>query len=134
MGEADIKQYKVLVDKAKDIASKAQAKLSNYKVGAAILSDSNQIYVGCNIEFDNYSNTIHAEESAISAFVSGGSKRPVAIAIFTLGDKPAYPCGMCRQSLMELGGKELKVIAAYNDKYEIKTMEELLPEAFKLER
>lgn len=124
----------ILIKKAREAASGAHAHLSNYKVGAAILSDSNDIYVGCNIEFDNYSNTIHAEEAAISAFVVAGGKKPVAIAIFTFNNKPVYPCGMCRQSLIELGGKNLKVIAAYEDKYEIKTMEELLPEAFKLDK
>lgn len=124
----------LLVKKAKEIVLSARAHLSNYKVGAAILSETNKIYVGCNIEFDNYSNTIHAEEAAISALVAGGDKKPIAIAIFTFDDNPIYPCGMCRQSLFEIGGKDLKVIAAYKDKYEIKTMGELLPEAFELKK
>lgn len=121
-----------LIEAAKTISQKAKIHLSGFPVGAAILSDSDNIYVGCNVEFDNYSNTIHAEEAAISEFVVSGDKKPVAIAVFTAGNKPNYPCGMCRQSLIELGGKELRVIAAYKDKYEIKTLGELLPDAFRL--
>jgi cytidine deaminase len=39
---------------------------------------------------------------------------------------------MCRQSLYEIGGKELLVISSNKKKYEIKTMFELLPFAFQL--
>jgi len=123
-----------LIDNAKKVALNAHVHLSNYQVGSAILSESDHIYVGCNIEFDNYSNTIHAEESAISSFISAGEKKMKAIVIFTFENKPVYPCGMCRQSLSELGGSDLQVISAFNDDYEIMTMKDLLPYAFKLEK
>ncbi len=106
--------------------------LSDFPVGAAILSDTGKIYVGCNVEFDNYSNTIHAEEAAISAFIAAGEKHPVCIAVFTFDDEIWFPCGMCRQSLFELGGKDLKVIACNNTTCERKTMGELLPSGFHL--
>ena len=123
---------KTLVERAKDIAANARVHLSGFAVGAAILSDTGRIYVGCNVEFDNYSNTIHAEEAAISAFVAAGEKHPVCIAVFTFDDEIWFPCGMCRQSLFELGGKDLKVIACNNTTCERKTMEELLPSGFHL--
>jgi cytidine deaminase len=101
-------------------------------VGAAIAASSGEIYTGCNIEFDNYSNTIHAEEFAISAFVTAGEKKALAIAVYTFGDNVAFPCGMCRQSLFELGGKRMKVLACNPHSCQTKTMDELLPEGFKL--
>jgi len=125
-------QEKMVVGRAKDVAANARMHLSGFAVGAAILSDTGNIYVGCNVEFDNYSNTIHAEEAAISAFISAGEKHPVCIVVFTFDDKVWFPCGMCRQSLFELGGKDLKVIACNNNTSEMKTMEELLPFGFHL--
>ena len=121
-----------LVDKAKAASINARAHLSGFKVGAAIVSEAGNIYTGCNIEFDNYSNTIHAEEAAISAFVSAGETCPVAIAVATHGHEVQFPCGMCLQSLFELGGPTLKVIACNNDKYKIKNISELLPSGFRL--
>ena len=119
-----------LVEEAKDIAVNSRVHLSGFAVGAAILSDTGKIYVGCNVEFDNYSNTIHAEEAAISAFIAAGERHPVCIAVFTFDDEIWFPCGMCRQSLFELGGKDLKVIACNNTMCERKTMGELLPSGF----
>jgi len=125
---------KELIKKAKHIAKNARAHLSNFQVGAAILGASGRIYVGCNIEFDNYSNTIHAEEAAISSAISSGEKQILSIAVFTFSNQINFPCGMCRQSLFELGGEDLRVIACNENTYEIKTMKELLPSGFRLQK
>ena len=122
-----------LINKAKAVSKNARVPLSCFPVGAAILSKTGNIYTGCNIEFDNYSNTIHAEEAAISIMVSKGETQPIYIAVYTQVNKDLFfPCGMCRQSLFELGGKDLKVIACNDMKCEMKTMEELLPLGFHL--
>ncbi len=123
---------KTLIEKAKAVAMNARVHLSGFRVGAAILSDTGKIYVGCNVEFDNYSNTIHAEENALSSMIADGDKCPVSIVVFTFDDKLWFPCGMCRQSLFELGGKDLKVITCNEKGCEIKTMGELLPGGFHL--
>ena len=123
---------KKLIMEAKAVSNKAKVHLSGFRVGASLLSASGNIYSGCNIEFDNYSNTIHAEEAAISAFVSAGDKQPVCIAVYTNNSELSFPCGMCRQSLFEMGGKDMKIIACNNDKQESKTMGELLPSGFHL--
>jgi len=123
---------KELVEKAKTASMTARAHLSGFKVGAAIVSEAGNVYTGCNIEFDNYSNTIHAEEAAISALISAGETHPIAIAVATSGNEIQFPCGMCLQSLFEIGGPTLKVIATNNDKYKIKTIRELLPSGFRL--
>jgi len=121
------------LEAAKEAASRARNHLSNFRVGAAIIASSHRIYAGCNIEFDNYSNTIHAEESAIAAFVSAGEKQPpLAIVVYVPGEKIYFPCGMCLQSLFELGGKNLKVIACSDKAQETKSIAELLPYGFKL--
>lgn len=125
-------QETALIKKAKLASKNAKAHLSNYSVGAAIMAKNGKIYVGCNIEFDNYSNTIHAEEAALSALISDGESKFDTIAVFTYGDQVAFPCGMCRQSLYELGGPNLKIIACNETKQETKSIAQLLPAGFKL--
>ena len=132
-GQIQDDHLKRVIDVARKVATNARVHLSGFPVGAAILSNTGNIYSGCNVEFDNYSNTIHAEEAAISAFVSAGEKLPIkSIAIFTSGDKLNFPCGMCLQSLFELGGNDLKVIACNDIASETKTLVELLPSGFHL--
>jgi len=121
-----------LFDSARAAARNAKSHLSNFRVGAAVLSETGKIYQGCNIEFDNYSNTIHAEEAALSALITAGERKPVAIAVFTSSENICWPCGMCLQSLFELGEGELKVIACNENSSETKTIGDLLPEGFRL--
>lgn len=122
----------ILINKAKAIAINALINISHFPVGAAIRSSNGKIYVGCNIEFDNLTNTIHAEESAISAMIADGEKCPTHIAVYTSSDTLWFPCGLCRQSLFELGGNNLKVIACNDSKHEVKKIGEILPEGFRL--
>ncbi len=121
-----------LVAMAASAREKALAKLSGYRVGAAVLARSGHVYVGCNIEFDNYSNTLHAEEVALAAGVVSGETEFEAVAIVTDAPSVAWPCGMCLQSLYELGGKDLRVIASNSHRQEVKAMRDLLPHAFAL--
>ena len=121
-----------LISEAKRVATHAITPISNYKVGAAILSSNGCIYTGCNIEFHNFSNTIHAEEAAIAKMASYGNARPIKIAVFTEGSEPIFPCGMCLQSLFELGGNELEVIACCENISWTKRVKELLPFGFSL--
>lgn len=125
-------QKRQLIDAARSIVSKARVHLSKFPVGAAVLSETGKIYVGCNVEFDNYSNTIHAEEAAISALIAAGEEKVITAAVFTLDEKLHFPCGMCRQSLAELGGEGLSIIACNAKTSEEITIKELLPQAFHL--
>jgi cytidine deaminase len=121
-----------LLKKAKEASKKARCPLSKFVVGAALLASSGKIYCGCNVEFDNYSNTLHAEEVAIGAFVTAGEKTAKAIAIYTPALFPS--CGMCRQSLYEIGGPELLVLASGKNKKKSWRLKALLPEAFSLSK
>ena len=59
---------------------------------------------GCNIENASFGLTLCAECGLVSALVSGGHGRLVAVSV-TAGDgRPLAPCGRCRQLLMEHGG------------------------------
>lgn len=116
-----------LIARATSARDNAFAKLSGHKVGAALLGGSGAIYVGCNVEFGNYSNTLHAEEVALGAAIVNGEREFKAIAIVTDASNPVWPCGMCLQSLYELAGSRLRVIAAYRCGQDTKLLGELFP-------
>ena len=72
---------KELYVKAKKAAINAYAPYSHFKVGAALLCDSGNIYTGVNIENSSYGATICAERSALSAAVGAGEKKFIKIAV-----------------------------------------------------
>ncbi len=110
---------------------------SGYAVGAAILTDDDEIYRGCNVENSSYGATICAERCAGLKAVSEGKKKFRAIAIVGAPKDAsevndyAYPCGICRQFLYEFGGGDMTVIVAKSiDDKKVFKLSELLPEAF----
>lgn len=79
----------------------AYAAYSNFAVGAALLSQSGNIFAGCNVENISFGLTICAERSAVTAAVQAGERDFVAIAIAAATATPIVPCGACRQVLAE---------------------------------
>ena len=110
---------------------------SHYQVGAALLTGDGQIITGCNIENAAYGPTNCAERTAFFKAVSEGVREFCAIAIVGSpeGDELtqyAYPCGVCRQVMMEFcNPADFQIIVAKStDDYQIMTLRELLPEGF----
>lgn len=77
----------------------AHAKYSNFKVGAALLSKSGNVYTGSNVESSSYGLTICAERVALVKALSEGENEFEALAIVTKSG--ASPCGACRQLLWD---------------------------------
>lgn len=110
---------------------------SHYQVGAALLAGDGQIITGCNIENAAYGPTNCAERTAFFKAVSEGVREFCAIAIVGSpeGDELtqyAYPCGVCRQVMMEFcNPADFQIIVAKSmEDYHIMTLGELLPEGF----
>jgi cytidine deaminase len=123
--------YKELISTALKFREKAYVPYSNFKVGAAVITEDDTIYGGCNIENASYGATNCAERTAIFKAVSEGHKTIKAIAI--VGDISAYtyPCGICRQVMAEFADASIPVILIKNEEdYIVKTLEEVLPGAF----
>ena len=122
--------YKSLAEKAVEAKSKALPTYSNFHVGAALITQDDKIYTGCNIESSSYSLTICAERTAIFKAISEGERKFKAIAV--AGDTEGFisPCGACRQIISDLCG-DIDIILV-NSKNETKVMKtsELLPFAF----
>lgn len=106
---------------------------SNFKVGAAILTKSGQIFTGTNIENASFGLTICAERNAMFQAYAKGFRKGDFLSILVIGDtdEPISPCGACRQVMLELLGGDCKVILT-NLKKDIKetTVKELLPYSF----
>lgn len=120
-----------LAQKAVEAKSKGLPTYSNFHVGAALLTESGKIYLGANIETSSYSLTICAERTAVFQAILDGERKFDSIAIASDAEDFCPPCGACRQVLLDLCGKDLKVILV-NQKGELKTfiLNELIPFSF----
>lgn len=126
-----------LIEKALLARKSSYSPYSNYQVGAALLTEKGTVFTGCNIENAAYSPTNCAERTAFFKAVSEGEREFCAIAIVggRKGEpitQSAYPCGVCRQVMMEFCDVEAfqVIIAKSQDEYEIRTLKELLPDGF----
>ena len=132
----DKKQIETLIDTALEQRSLAYAPYSGYRVGAALLASDGKIYTGCNIENAAYTPTICAERTAFFKAVSEGVRDFEAICITGgSGETPAgysAPCGVCRQVMREFCDPQtfLIILATGREKYDMYTLEQLLPMSF----
>ncbi len=111
--------------------SKSYSPYSNFRVGAALLTEDGEVYEGANIENAAYGLTICAERTAaFSAKLSEENNfRSIAVASDSQDFTP--PCGSCRQVLLELCGKDLEVIMINkNNELKIFKLSELIPFSF----
>ena len=118
-----------LVKIATEVRQNAYARYSDYAVGAAVLTQSGEIYRGANVENAVYPLTICAERAAIFTAVSEGQCEFKAIAVVTRDG--GSPCGSCRQVMSEFG-LDTKVILAdvSGTIHKTTTVAELLPDSF----
>jgi len=127
----------LLFEKVKKVNKFSYSPYSKYQVSAAVLLKNGDIITGVNIENASYSLTICAERCALfSTYSKGYSKDDIdSMMIYTnRKDSYPYPCGSCRQVMVELMDENSKVIII-NDIKEpiIKTVKELMPYSFNKE-
>ena len=112
---------------------------SHFKVGAVIRTGDGNVAEGWNVENVIYS-VLHAEENALGRLrninrqnglkritVAGGPEKDERYA------DPVYPCGICRQKLMEFFRKEdqpMVLCAGLRGKVVRVLLEQLIPNAF----
>lgn len=124
-------EYKELYKKAVEAMPNAYAPFSKFKVGAALLTKTGEVFTGVNVENSSYGGTICAERTAFVKAISEGFREFEALAVVT-SEGFGWPCGICRQFMFEFS-PELKVISGPDeDNLKIYELNELLPEGFKL--
>ncbi len=111
----------------------AYAPYSLYRVGAALLTKSGKVFLGCNIENASFGATNCAERTAIFKAVSEGEEQFEKIAI--VGGKDCLsddcvPCGVCRQVMCEFCSSDFKILLGTPDSFKQYTLQELIPHSF----
>ena len=117
-----------LIAAAQAMRSRSHAPYSNYKVGAAILTDDGDIIGSCNIESSSYGLTCCAERVAIYRAVAEVHSSFQALAVVT--ENGGSLCGACRQVVWDLCGDIPIFIADQNNNIEETSTRQLLPEDF----
>lgn len=118
-----------LINLAKTARDNAYAPYSNFKVGCAILCENGEIVTGCNVE--NIAGTSNcAERTAIFSAVAKGITKFKTVAV--IGDEQSfcYPCGACRQVIIEHSPNAKIVCAKNENEFEEYSIHQLLPHAF----
>ena len=125
--------YTILLKKAQEVSQNAYSKYSKFSVGACVLAESGETYVGCNVENASYGLTVCAERNAIASAIANGEKSILAVAVYAAGMDNCQPCGACRQVILEFQkDKEVEIVTKSGSVYKVKTINELLPDAFML--
>ena len=128
-------QRKRLISEAESSAQHAYAPYSRFRVGAAVLAASGEIYRGANIENASYGLGICAERVALAAAKVAGEERLVAIAVACVdaaSDSPLeqkLPCGACLQWIQELAPEAHIFVSGEKKSFRLP---DLLPHAFRL--
>lgn len=129
MTEITEQQRTELVQRALQAVPRAYAPYSKYPVGAALLTESGEIFEGVNVENAAYPAGMCAERSAVFAAVAGGQRSFKAIAVATRNG--GTPCGSCRQVLAEFGLDTQVLMADGTGRVVAEmTVRDLLPSAF----
>ena len=123
-----------LIALALQAREKAYTPYSHFKVGAALLTKSGNVYTGCNIENAAYTPSNCAERTAFFKAVSEGEREFAAIAIVGGAENAAEldycaPCGVCRQVMMEFCDYDSfqVILAVKENEYQVYTLREVLP-------
>ena len=123
--------FERLFEAAKKVRERAHVPYSQFKVGAALLSEDKKIIVGCNVENAAYPQSQCAEASAVGNLISQGYITIKEVLVIGSGNLLCSPCGACRQRIREFASLKTPIHMC-NIKGHLKTstLDELLPDSF----
>jgi cytidine deaminase len=120
-----------LMEEARRAREAAYAPYSNFKVGAAVLTATGEIFSGCNLENASLGATMCAERVAICTAVAAGWRNFTALAVIADTPEPVAPCGLCRQVLAEFSPDCQVLMANLAGRWRLVNLKELFPLAFR---
>lgn len=128
----------LLIQKAVEAMERAYAPYSKFKVGAALLTKSQRVIQGFNIENAAYSLCNCAERTALYAALSQYEDQEdhqfLALAVAADTKRPVSPCGACRQVMAEFCAPDMPVyLTNRQGDLLVTTVGELLPGSFQKE-
>jgi cytidine deaminase len=121
-----------LMNAARDALRHAYVPYSNFPVGAALLTEYNDIITGVNIENASYGLTCCAERAACFTGASAGHRTFYAVAVTATRVPTVTPCGACRQVLNEFKPRDRDMIVILDGAEPLSQIPlgDLLPRAF----
>ena len=122
--------FESLIETAKEARLQSVAPFSDFKVGAAVRTDSGKVYTGCNVESASYGLTVCAERVAIWKALSEGERHFTELAVVADTDTLTPPCGTCRQIIWEFARDAKIVFANLDGRNQVFNIRQLLPDAF----
>lgn len=137
-------EEQALLKKAEEATASSYAPYSHFNVGAAVLLENGEVVSGSNQENTAYPSGLCAERVAMFyANARYPNVKIKAIAVSStiegkLNEAPVYPCGGCRQALMESELRQdspIKVLMAGSKRVqEVAGISSLLPLSFDLKK
>lgn len=95
-----------LIEKALDACKNAYAPYSNFPVGAAVLLDSGEIFIGNNQENISFPAGTCAERTLLNFIHANFPEKKILTMAITATNShshsPVTPCGVCRQVMVEM--------------------------------
>lgn len=129
-------QVEQLLRAAQQASERAYAPFSNFRVGAAILTERGGVFSGCNVENSSYGLTNCAERTAIFSAVAAGALSAecelAAVAVVNREGAICSPCGACRQVIFEFGPEAVVIFRNHSGEIAQMKAKEMLPEGFRL--
>ena len=102
-----------LVAVARDCRSNAHVPYSNFRAGAAVLTDQGEVVPGVIVENVSLGLAMCAERVALFSTVARGARRlALALVAPRTGEGLTWPCGACLQVALELGGPSMPIHAS----------------------
>ena len=132
-----MKQYTndALIALAREARKNAHCPYSGIAVGAALLCDDGEVFLGANMESASFSPTLCAERVAFGAALAKGKRNFVRIAV--VGGKKDEnpetlfpPCGVCRQVMAEFCAGDFEILLSDGKAGRVLTLDALLPHRF----
>lgn len=119
-----------LIESAIEAKKFSHSPYSKFRVGAALLTEDDEIITGCNVENASYGLTICAERVAIFKAYSEGKRKFKKIVITSDDKNFCPPCGACRQIIWELCGDIDVILVDGNKNTKVFKASDFLPFPF----
>ena len=128
MSETDTRIRDALHD-AKVARDNAYAPYSKFKMGAAVVTNTDRVIQGALVENVSLGLSMCAERTALFSSVAQQAGRPEILALVSprTDGNLTWPCGACLQVALELCGEDLLIVASDGDHTETARLSELAP-------
>lgn len=127
---------KAAIMQALAVRENSHSPYSHFAVGAALVTESGQIFIGTNVENASYGGTMCAERVALFSAVSTGEKKFSFLVVAAEMDGEAvYPCGLCRQVLSEFSSDiPIIIVNSHTGQVQVETtLDAIFPHQFSLD-